>query len=333
MDHRAGSFWMQLRDQYDKIEEATISDAAAAAAAAADDDATDGGGGGPKEGGSTNSKFEQVVFDPSQFSLCYGRPSGGSGALTLGGSDKFLHLTPMTYAMNVSPEGGWYAVRIKAIFLRSNHDDRRQYVRVQANEDALNGSPDDGKGVIVDSGTTDTYLPLVLDQPFKAAWKQVLGGGDGEAVGVKDYDNNPTYMTAEEVNSLPEIVVVLRGHEPSNTNVKIGDAIGLASSHAEMSTQLPPNNNGSPSDLPIIADTDVVVIVPPTHYMEESMLHPGRYAARFYLTERTGSQPILGSNFIMGHDVHFDNGQGNRIGFAESDCDYSNYLEKSNNVL
>ena len=37
MDHRAGSFWMQLRDQYDKIEEATISDAAAAAAAAADE--------------------------------------------------------------------------------------------------------------------------------------------------------------------------------------------------------------------------------------------------------------------------------------------------------
>ena len=322
MDHRAGSFWMQLRDQYDKNEEVTISDAAVA----------DGGGGGPKEGETTNSKSEQVVFDPSQFSLCYGRPSGGSGALTLGGSDHLLHLSPMVYAMNVTPKGGWYAVRIKAIFLRSNHDDHRQYVRMQANEDALNGSPNDDKGVIVDSGTTDTYLPLVLDQPFQAAWKEVLGGGDGVSEGVKDYDHNPTYMTQEEVNSLPDILLVLHGHEPTNINVKIGDAIGLASSHAEIVT-LPPDNNGSPSDLPIIADTDVVVTVPPTHYMEESILHPGRYAARFYLTERTGSQPILGSNFIMGHDVHFDNGQGNRIGFAESDCDYSNYLEKSNNVL
>ncbi len=49
--------------------------------------------------------------------------------------------------------------------------------------------------------------------------------------------------------------------------------------------------------------------------------------ARLHFTEYTDAQPIRGSNFIMGHDVHFDN-RGNRIGFAESHCDYSKYVEK-----
>jgi hypothetical protein len=240
----------------------------------------------------------------------------------------------MVYATNVAPHGSWYTVRIKAIFLRSNDDDdannsnqgQRQHVRLQANEDALNGNPDDGKGVIIDSGTTDTYLPLALQQPFQDAWEQAVGGGKIGQKGSVKYDNNPRYMKSEEMNSLPTILIVLRGHEPSNINIKRSDAVGLASSHAEIA-QLPPTDSNSSSTLPLISETDVFVAIPPNHYMEESSLHPGRYAARLYFTERIGSQPILGSNFMMGHDVHFDN-QGKRIGFAESDCDNSKFGQK-----
>lgn len=330
MDHRDGSFWDQLREHY--VKENPFASDAGEAKDNANDDIEHG-----------------QFFDPSQFSLCYGRqplfsslPTAtvGSGALTLGGTDHLLHRTPMVYAMNVTPQGGWYAVRIKAIFLRANNNDdvntsnqgdNRQYVRVQENENALNGSPDDDKGVIVDSGTTDTYLPFALEHAFQVAWGQILGGAD-DGEGVK-YDNNPRHMTPEEVNALPTILVVLRGHEPSNSNVKSGEApIGMASSHAEMFTQPEPNDNNSSSTLPLISETDVVVAIPPSHYMEESIVHRGRFAARFYFVERAGAQPILGSNFLMGHDVHFDNGQGNRIGFAESDCDYSKYLEKKDAV-
>lgn len=92
---------------------------------------------------------------------------------------------------------GRYTVRIKAIFLRTNNDDdndsnqdQRQYVRLQANKDALNGMPDDGKGVIIDLGTTDTYLPLALQRPFQDAWEQPVGRGKIGQEGDVKYDNN-----------------------------------------------------------------------------------------------------------------------------------------------
>lgn len=309
---------MQLRDHYKKM------NAKVDVSNVADNDAANGN--------ENRDIKSDIFFDPSQFSLCYGRQSlstsvptatVGSGALTLGGTDPFLHLTTMVYATNVTPLGGWFAVRIKAIFLRAN--DEKKYVRVQAIEDDLNGSSDDGKGVIIDSGTTDTYLPLALEQPFQDAWEQALGEAEGgEVIGAK-YDNNPRYLTPEEANSLPTILVVIHGHEPSNRHIKSGDVVGLARSHVEMFNQLPTTQDNSSNTL--ISENDVVVAIPPNHYMEESILHPGRYAARFYFTERTGAQPILGSNFILGHNVHFDN-HANRIGFAESHCDYSNYLEK-----
>lgn len=45
----------------------------------------------------------------------------------------------------------------------------------------------------------------------------------------------------------------------------------------------------------------------------------GTYKSRFNVNERHGS--VLGANAIMGHDVFFDV-QHNRIGWAESECDY-----------
>jgi hypothetical protein len=152
-----------------------------------------GYGGGDVADDNEGEGGEGGMFNPSQFSLCYDRKplsqdlrSGvGSGALMLGGSDPLLHDTPMVYASNVTPDGGWYNVRVKAAFLRTKggtllsspvpstipvddadvvvDDNDARYLRVQSSEDALNGG---AAGVIVDSGTTNTYLPLALRGPF-----------------------------------------------------------------------------------------------------------------------------------------------------------------------
>lgn len=318
MNNKDGAFWFQLREHYKQM--------------GYDNNNND------NDGVHDSNAVDQ--FNPSQFSLCYDRQPISknldhglrSGTLTLGGSDPLLHNTPMVYASNITPDGGWYKVRITAMFLRTNggtllsvtssdttmtttdgsNTDIPRYLRVHATEDDLNGGSDPQQGVIIDSGTTDTYLPQTLAGPFQNGWVEAMGGNNV-------YDNTPRELTIKQLRSLPTILIILRGHAPSNVDSLEKGVIGMTHSHVSMFT---------PEEYPI-SDTDIVVAMPPGHYMEESSSTPGMYTSRLYFTERAGSQSILGSNFLMGHDVLFDNGQG-RIGFAESHCDYTRYVEERN---
>lgn len=307
MDNRKGAFWLQLLDHY-------------------------------KSNGYDESTRDTSSFDPAQFSLCYDHqpmsqdlvPGVGAGALTLGGTDPLLHNTDMVYAENITPHAGWYTVRIKAMFLRTKGgtlsepyaaagDDASaavKYIRVEAQEDAMNGQSDKGKGVIVDSGTTDTYLPQALKDAFDEAWRSA------PATNGVSYHNNPVQLTPDEVQSLPTILLVLQGHAGSVENSN-DDAVGIAKSHEQML-------EGQNKDA--VSPSDIVVAIPPTHYMEASRTYPGKYTARVYFTERMGAQSILGSNVLMGHEVNFDISQG-RIGFSESHCDYSRYIKERDAVL
>ncbi|KAL7500233.1 hypothetical protein ACHAWT_010952 [Skeletonema menzelii] len=302
MDNRVGSFWMQLREHY-------------------------------KSQGS--SLEEPQEFDPSQFSLCYDRKpvsselsmGVGSGALTLGGSDSLLHSTPMVYADNVTPGSGWYTVHVKAMFLRSKGGslsepaNNSRYVRVDADETTLNGNTGSNHGIIVDSGTTDSYLPSNLKPAFLDAWREVLRDPSAE------YHNSRVEMTAEQVKTLPTILVVLQGYKADNSQTN-DFAVGMAGhdSHAAMFNSI---TDKSPLT---ISKNDVVVAIPPEHYMEESHSSPGTFIARVYFTEKFGQQSIFGSIFMMGQEILFDNSSG-RVGFAESHCDYSRYMEERDLML
>lgn len=292
MDNRKGSFWLQLHEHYKQ-----------------------NGYAPPAE------EEKQVAFDPAQFSLCYDRqplsmdlrPGVGSGTLTLGGTDPLLHKSDMVFAENITPIGGWFAVRISAMFLRTlggtlyePPQGQMEYLRVNAEEAALNGNSSTNKGVIIDSGTTDTYLPKGLNAAFEQAWKAALGED-------AKYHNSLQELTPEQIESLPTILLVLKGH-PSNE----GNAAGMALSHPPMLESKEPTP---------VSNSDVVVAIPPSHYMEESHTEPGKYTSRVYFNEKFGGQPILGSNFLMGHEVNFDVGRG-RVGFAESHCDYDQYVQE-----
>lgn len=328
MNNKDAAFWFQLREHYKQM--------------GYDNSNNDNDG--------VHASGVADQFNPSQFSLCYDRQpisknldhGLGSGTLTLGGSDPLLHNTPMVYASNITPDEGWYKVRITAMFLRTNGgtllsvssltsidtttttmtatdgvatDIMPRYLRVHATEDDLNGGSDPQQGVIIDSGTTDTYLPQTLAGSFQQAWVDAMGGIDV-------YDNTPRELTIKQLRSLPTILIILRGHAPSNVDNLEKGAIGMTHSHVSMFTS---------EEYPI-SDADIVVAMPPGHYMEESSSTPGMYTSRLYFTERPGSQSILGSNFLMGHDVLFDNGQG-RIGFAESHCDYTRYVKEKNTII
>lgn len=330
MNNKDGAFWFQLREHYKQMGYDNNSD-------------------NDNDGVHISDVADQ--FNPSQFSLCYDRQpisknvdhGLGSGTLTLGGSDPLLHNTPMVYASNITPDGGWCKVRVTAMFLRTNggtllsvssltSSDTTtmtatdgittdnmipRYLRVHATEDDLNGGSDPQQGVIIDSGITDTYLPQTLAGPFQNAWVEALGGNNV-------YDNTPRELSIKQLRSLPTILIILRGHVvPSNVDNLEKGVIGMTRSHVSMFA--------ASEEYPI-SDTDIVVAMPPGHYMEESSSILGMYTSRLYFTERPGSQSILGSNFLMGHDVLFDNGQG-RIGFAESHCDYKRYVEERNTII
>ena len=302
MDNRKGAFWLQLHEHYKN---------------------------------SGHVQDENDPFDPAQFSLCYDRQplsadleSGvGSGSLTLGGTDSLLHGTPMVFADNVTPSEGWYTIRIKGMYLRTQggtlaephpNPNEINYIRVDAEENALNGAPTPGSGPIVDSGTTDTYLCILLREPFNDAWKKAL-----QNPGAK-FSNDPVSLTPEQIKALPTIIVVLQGHASNAPQADGTPAVRMAShpNHAPILQSSPDDTKPN-----IVAQSDIIVAIPPEHYMEESTRDPGKYIARIYFTERFGDRSILGSNFIMGHEVLFDNTNG-RIGFAESHCDYEKYMEE-----
>jgi hypothetical protein len=61
-----------------------------------------------------------------------------------------------------------------------------------------------GKGVIVDSGTTDTYLPKKLATQFKQLWKQKTGS---------EYANTRYTFSTEEMQALPTFEFVFHGQD------------------------------------------------------------------------------------------------------------------------
>jgi len=235
-------------------------------------------------------------IDSNNFSLCFAkqtialRDGTMAGTLTMGGVDTRLHETPMVYASNTRTTG-FYAVKLRKIYLRegggesAKSEDLTKVRPIDIDDDSLNYG-----GVIVDSGTTDTYFTSKLAAPFKQAWKEIVG---------TDYTHSKVALTNEQLLALPTILFQLEADSASS--------VADPSSVTGLSADVDPSN-----------PTDVLIALPATHYMEYNE-QEGKYTARFYIEESSGS--VLGANTMMGHDVHFDI-DGHRIGFAESQCDF-----------
>ncbi|KAG5190098.1 aspartic peptidase domain-containing protein [Tribonema minus] len=120
-------------------------------------------------------------------SLCFGT---GGGAMVLGGSDPLLHTAPMQFTPSLK-RTGWFTVDL---------------IDVQIGGASI-GAPAAvyarGKGAIVDSGTTDTYLPEACAARFRAAWRAATG---------RDYSESaPQRLARAELAALPALTFVFRG--------------------------------------------------------------------------------------------------------------------------
>ena len=249
------------------------------------------------------------IMSNQQFSLCFSRqPTADrdgteAGAMTLGGSDTRLHTSDMVYTSNKESTGGFFNVHIRKVYLREggggdssiSTNTKLKVIQLNVGETQLNQG-----NVIIDSGTTDTYFNHNIGSAFAKVYQDMVG---------KAYNHLPVLLTEEELNHLPTILFQISGDETLNKNLYSNSAtvVGLA------------------AELDPIHPYDVILALPPSHYMEFDE-KSRKYVARFYTDEGGGS--VLGANAMMGHDVFFDV-DNHQIGFAESACDYTKLVKDS----
>jgi len=249
---------------------------------------------------------KQGILDKSNFSLCFSRQPTATregteaGALTLGGVDPRManENSPMVWSTFSKSGGGFYAVHLRKFYLREGGAGDSaltaggvKVVPLNYDEKTLNAG-----NVIVDSGTTDSYFSRRIGPEFKKVWKEMTG---------KDYNHNAVALTEEQLNQLPTIILQMEG---DNINKKFdAGTVGMAG-------QLDPAH-----------PHDILLAVPPSHYMEFDE-KSNNYVARFYVDEGGGS--VIGANAMMGHDVNFDV-DNKRIGWAESTCDYTSLVNSN----
>jgi len=233
--------------------------------------------------------YDAGRMEHNLFALCFRRELGTSkrgvhaGSMTLGGVSTALDNGPVVYAKNWA-RSGWYTIRVQNIFVQRSH----KIVRVPVDRTAINS----GKGVIVDSGTTDTYLNKQVAREFGKAWRQVTG---------KSYSHSPLSLTREQVQELPTILIQAVASDSRRWNDVYYDSV--------------PGYTGS---LDPLAPHDPLIAIPASSYMDYSPVTK-MYSSRLYFSETAGS--VLGSNTLQGHNVVFDWENG-RVGFAESSCAY-----------
>lgn len=102
------------------------------------------------------------VSSSGVFALCF---RIGGGIMTLGGVDQRIHTKrSISYAANSdSGRNGWFSVNVRNILLRAPNTQRYEQP-ISLNASYLAGA---AAGAIIDSGTTDTYLPAEVFTAFK----------------------------------------------------------------------------------------------------------------------------------------------------------------------
>jgi hypothetical protein len=147
------------------------------------------------------------------FAMCF---SASGGQLVMGGVDYSHHRTKVAYSPLVGGEGGWYPVKVKDVLvgdqtLGVSADKYNTYVgsaegRVRDSATwrrlTTRYSFCSGKGVIVDSGTTDTFFVSTAERAFNRIFSDLAG---------IDYSDDVMHVSASTLSSLPNITIVLEG--------------------------------------------------------------------------------------------------------------------------
>jgi len=126
------------------------------------------------------------VIHKNAFSVCF-KASGG--VLSLGGIDERLHQSPMMFT-GLTKFSGWFTVHLDDILIGGQS--------IDVDSSVYNF----GKGVILDSGTTDTYLSQFTRTKFMNLWSTLAK---------VPFNNDPVHFTKVAISKLPVITFVFDG--------------------------------------------------------------------------------------------------------------------------
>lgn len=164
----------------------------------------------------------QNITQTKIFAMCF---CVGGGILTLGGVDQSIHTpnTEIQYAKLMKPKG-WFTVKLLDISMRASQSSKfhllgghkkhflgdPEYqkrtdfkISIKSDYPALNGK----KGVIVDSGTTDTYLPIAIQNVFEKLFRKISDG--------VHFSSSTVILTQSQFDALPTIIYTLQGLDGS----------------------------------------------------------------------------------------------------------------------
>lgn len=143
----------------------------------------------------------QGITDNSIFGLCF---RVGGGILTLGGVDQRIHSKPGIQYMKMSTAKGMYSINIIDILLQDQQEGNK--IAIGESQESYN----EGKGVIIDSGTTDTFLPSSLESKFGTIFQQITG---------KEFTSANIALTPAELSTMPNIVFIIEGLDENPVEV------------------------------------------------------------------------------------------------------------------
>lgn len=220
--------------------------------------------------------FEEGSILRMAFSLCL---TAHGGHMSLGGiRTDSNHLKPMQFVPLQS--GRYYKLPVISVHLN----------KISLTDDpVLLYAFTDTKGTVLDSGTTDTYLPQAIYPLFQQVWKEITGFA---------YSNKRHEYTYVQFRSLPNITIGLT----DSAQIVIQPDSYMEQQHVT-SGAAPQTSQGSSSGTPPISKI-------PWEGVKE-------FTNRIYCDEPRGA--VLGMNAMIGHDILFDL-EGMRLGIAPADC-------------
>lgn len=154
------------------------------------------------------------ITSTKMFALCF---RVGGGIFTIGGVDQTLHLSDITFTSLLPSSSGWYGITIKEISLREKTKNNK--IKLNVPEKQINSDL-----IIVDSGTTDTYLPVILQNEFNRIFTQITG---------LKYSNNGLKLSNEQISSMPDIVFTIE----DATSHELVDIIMPVTSYADVDSR------------------------------------------------------------------------------------------------
>jgi hypothetical protein len=142
------------------------------------------------------------------FGVCFNNLDGhiipkeySAGAISLGGVDRDLHNSPLVWAKNVDPKKASYRVYLERMYLRpgggksvASKIPYSKYMIIDGDYKYVNSV---GRGVYLDTGSPDTHMDKMLEEPFKQAWLAVTN---------TEYDTDSFRASETEYKTLPTII-------------------------------------------------------------------------------------------------------------------------------